>query len=116
MIKHNEIELDKKRQEEEKRQKFASFLEEKYGARPPLEGNTYLSNLAVNLYMVLDGTERSMMMSVLNSAAGQKLLSTLDKLPKDESLLRHFRHELDAEYFDLQRSVQIRQQQNLNTK
>lgn len=116
VLKHNEIELEKKRQEEELRQKFASFLEEKYGARPPLEGNTYLSNLAVNLYMVLDGTERSMMMSVLNSASGHNLLSTLDRLPKDESLLRNFRHELDSEYFTLQRNVQQRQQQQMNTK
>ena len=100
IIKHNEIELSKKRAEEAARKKFAAFLEDKFGARPPLEGNTYLNNLLINLYMVLDGTERSMMMSVLNSGHGVELVQAVDRTPKDENLLRNFRRELDAQYVE----------------
>ena len=98
IVKHNEIELSKKRAEEAIRKKFAAFLEDKFGARPPLEGNTYLNNLIINLYMVLDGTERSMMQAVLNSNQGLALVQAIDRAPKDENLLRNFRHELDEQY------------------
>lgn len=100
VLKHNEIELGKKREEEALRKRFAAFLEDKFGARPPLEGNTYLNNLLINLYMVLDGTERSMMMSVLNSGHGIELVQAVDRTPKDENLLRNFRRELDAQYVE----------------
>ncbi len=106
IFKHNEIELGKKRKEEKARQTFAAFLEEKYGARPPLEGNTFLKNLVINLYMVLDATERSMMMAVLNSNHGEGLLQAIDRAPRDESLLRNVRRELDAHYMQYHNTLQ----------
>ncbi len=106
VLKHNEIELGKKREEEATRKKFAAFIEEKFANRPPLEGNTYLNNLLINLYMVLDGTERSMMMSVLNSGRGDDLVIALDRTPKDENLLRNFRRELDGQYIEYHNSIE----------
>lgn len=106
VVKHNEIELGKHREEEALRQKFAAFLADKYGDRPPLEGNTYLNNLVINLFMVLDNTERHMMMSVLKSKGGLSLLQAIDKAPKDDSLLRNIRRELDSHYQEYQKSLQ----------
>lgn len=106
VIKHNEIELGKHREEEALRQKFAAYLTDKYGDRPPLEGNTYLKNLVINLFMVLDNTERSMMLSVLKSKGGLSLLQAIDKAPKDDSLLRNIRRELDLHYQEYQKSLQ----------
>jgi len=113
--KHNEIELGKKRQQEAIRKKFAAFLEDKFGSRPPLAGNVFLNNLVINLYMVLDSTERSMMMSVLNSRAGDILLQSIDRAPKDDSLLRTVRRELENEYLQLQQSLQRNDYQNVNS-
>lgn len=115
ILKHNEIELGKKREEEGVRKKFAAFLEEKYGARPPLEGNAYLNNLLVNLYMVLDATERSMMMSVLNGRNGDELIKAIDRAPKDENLLRNVRREIDLEYMKLREMMQRSSFENINT-
>ena len=115
VARHNEIELGKKRQEEEVRRKFTAFLEDKYGSRPPLEGNAYLTSLVVNLYMVLDMTERQMMMALLNGRNGQELLKTIDRAPKDENLLRNFRRELDSQYMDYQRGMETAQRQNSNS-
>lgn len=106
VVKHNEIELGKHREEEALRQKFAAFLADKYGDRPPLEVNTYLNNLVINLFMVLDNTERHMMMSVLKSKGGLSLLQAIDKTPKDDSLLRNIRRELDSHYQEYQKSLQ----------
>ena len=106
VVKHNEIELGKHREEEALRQKFAAFLADKYGDRPPLDGNTYLNNLVINLFMVLDNTERHMMMSVLKSKGGLSLLQAIDKAPKDDSLLRNIRRELDSHYQEYQKSLQ----------
>ena len=114
-LKHNEIELGKKREEEGVRKKFAAFLEEKYGARPPLEGNAYLNNLLVNLYMVLDATERSMMMSILNGRNGEELIKAVDRAPKDENLLRNVRREIDLEYMKLREMMQRSSYENINT-
>ena len=58
-----------------------------------MEGNTYLKNLVINLFMVLDNTERSMMLSVLKSKGGL-------------SLLRNIRRELDLHYQEYQKSLQ----------
>lgn len=96
--KYNEIELGKKREEEAKRQEFATFLADKFGSRPPLDGNVYLNNLVINLYMVLDATERSMMKSVLNGRGGEAFLKAIEKAPKNEELLRNVRYELDDYY------------------
>lgn len=115
ILKHNEIELGKKREEEGVRKKFAAFLEEKYGARPPLEGNAYLNNLLVNLYMVLDATERSMMMSILNGRNGEELIKAIDRAPKDENLLRNVRREIDLEYMKLREMMQRSSYENVNT-
>lgn len=114
ILKYNEIELGKKREEEAVRRKFASFLEDKFGSRPPLDGNTFLNNLIINLYMVLDATERSMMMSVLSGRGGDKLIESIDRTPKDENLLRNFRRELDDHFKEHQLTVQREQQQNAN--
>ena len=114
-MKHNEIELGKKRQEEVTRKKFAAFLGEKFGSRPPLDGNAYLNNLIINLFMVLDTTERNMMMSILNGRNGDMLISALDRIPKDEHLLRNFRRELDSHYLEYQQEIQRMQNQNINT-
>lgn len=120
VVKHNEIELDKRRQDEMLRKKFSDFLEDKFGSTPPLEGNSFLKNLIINLYMVLDATERNMMMSILNSRKGNVLVEAIDRAPKDESLLRNVRRELDAEYpeykQELQRVQYQRQNQNTNAK
>lgn len=115
ILKHNEIELGKKREEEGVRKKFATFLEEKYGARPPLEGNAYLNNLLINLYMVLDATERSMMMSVLNGRNGDELIKAIDRAPKDENLLRNVRREIDLEYMKIREMMQRSSYENVNT-
>jgi len=104
--KHNEIELGKKREEEAVRQEFAGFLSEKYGDRPPLAGNMYLNNLMINIYMVLDATERQMMKSILNSRGGDELLKAVDRTPKDDSLLRNVRRELDSQYRNYQKMLQ----------
>lgn len=114
VMKHNEIELGKKRQEEAVRKKFAAFLEDKYGARPPLAGNAFLNNLVINLYMVLDSTERQIMQTILNGRNGDVLLISIDRMPKDQSLLRNVRRELDEEFLAYQRQVQEMQKQNIN--
>lgn len=113
IIKHNEIELSKKRAEEAARKKFAAFLEDKFGARPPLEGNTFLNNLIINLYMVLDGTERSMMQAVLNSNQGLALVQAIERAPKDENLLHNFRHELDEQYMIYHHTIERGNNQNI---
>jgi hypothetical protein len=114
ILKHNEIELGKKREEEGVRKKFAAFLEEKYGARPPLEGNTYLNNLLINIYMVLDATERSMMMTILNGRNGDELIKAVDSTPKDENLLRNIRREIDDQYMQSRQMMQRTMGDNVN--
>ena len=114
IVKHNEIELGKRRQEEIVRKKFSEFLEDKFGSRPPLAGNAFLKNLIINIYMVLDATERNMMMTLLNSRKGDVLVEAIEKAPKDESLLRNVRRELDTQYAEYQQSVQKVQYQNMN--
>ena len=111
VLKHNEIELGKKREEEAKRQKFAAVLADKYGSKPPLEGNVYLNNLIVNLFMVMDATERNMMMSVLKGRKGDELISAIDRAPKDENLLRNVRRELYDRYAEHEKTMQ--QTQNM---
>ena len=106
VVKHNEIELGKHREEEALRQKFSAFLTDKFGSRPPLDGNTYLNNLVINLFMVLDNTERNMMLTVLKSRSGDSLLQAIDHAPKDDSLLRNIRHELDLHYQEYQQTLQ----------
>ncbi len=114
IMKHNEIELGKKREQEALRKKFAEFLEDKYGNRPPLEGNTFLNNLIINLYMVMDATERNMMMTVLNGRNGDALIQAIERAPKDESLLRSVRRELDEKFQEHQLIMQRTQRQNEN--
>ena len=114
ILKYNEIELGKKRKEEGVRKKFMAFLEDKFGSRPPLDGNTFMKNLIVNLYMVLDSTERSMMMAVLNGRNGDRLIEAIARTPKDEDLLRNFRRELDDQFKEYQLTMQREQQQNAN--
>ncbi|MBO6290509.1 MAG: hypothetical protein J6N45_09370 [Alphaproteobacteria bacterium] len=94
----NTLKVDHKRAEEGLRQKFIEFLEDKFGSRPPLEGNTALKNLIVNLFMALDATERNMMNAVLNGKRGMSLIKAIDKAPKDESLLRNVRRELEDHF------------------
>lgn len=115
LSKHNEIELGKKRKEEGIRKNFAAFLEDKFGSRPPLEGNAFLNNLVINLFMVLDNTERNMMMSLLSGRNGDALLNAIDKAPKDDSLLRNIRREIDSQYRDYVQTMQREQNQNINT-
>lgn len=114
IVKHNEIELGKKREQEAIRKKFAGFLEDKYGGRPPLEGNIFLKNLIINLYMVMDATERNMMMAVLNGRNGDALIQAIERAPKDESLLRNIRRELDEKFKEHQLMMQRTQRQNEN--
>ena len=115
IIKHNEIELGKKREQEEIRKKFAAFLEDKFGLRPPLEGNVFLRNLIINLYMVMDATERSMMLSVLNGRNADALIQSIERAPKDESLLRNIRRELDEAFLEHQKNMQKAQTLRTNT-
>lgn len=115
VLKHNEIELGKKRQEEAVRKQFAGFIEDKYGANPPLSGNMFLKNLVINLYMVLDNTERHNMMTLLNGRGGKALIEAISRAPKDESLLRNFRRELDEQYRVYATEMQ-RQNTNVNTR
>jgi hypothetical protein len=115
ILKYNEIELGKKREEEGVRKKFAALLEDKYGSRPPLEGNTFLKNLIINLYMVLDATERSMMSAILNGRNGDRLIEAIERAPKDESLLRNFRRELDEQFKQHQLEIKRSQNQYINT-
>lgn len=114
IMKHNEIELGKKREQEALRKKFSEFLEDKFGSRPPLEGNMFLKNLIINLYMVLDATERNMMMTVLKGRNGDALIQAIERSPKDESLLRNIRRELDEKFQEHQLLLQRAQRQNEN--
>ena len=116
VLKHNEIELGKKREEEEKRQKFAAFLADKFGSRPPLEGNVYLNNLIINLYMVLDQSERIMMMTVLNGRNGDALIEAIERAPKDENLLRNVRRELYERHSEHEKNMQQVRENNLKTR
>jgi hypothetical protein len=116
MLKHNEIELSKKRAEEEKRQQFSAFLDEKFGARPPLEGNVYLHNLLVNLFMVMDTTERNMLMNVLKGKNADSLIKAVDRAPKDENLLRNVRHELYEQYNEQEKIIQITRENQSNIR
>lgn len=114
IVKHNEIELGKRRQEEMVRKKFSEFLEDKFGSKPPLEGNVFLKNLIINIYMVLDATERNMMMTLLNGSKAEVLIEAIERAPKDESLLRNIRRELDSQYMEYQQTFQRNQNQNIN--
>ena len=114
MLKHNEIELGKKREEEEKRQKFAEFLDEKYRARPPMQGNVYLRNLLINLFMVMDATERNMMMNVLRGNGGDALVAAIERAPKDENLLRNVRSELYEKHAEHEKSLQSARENSLS--
>jgi hypothetical protein len=114
--KYNEIELDRKREELAVRKKFSEFLADKYGQRPPLAGNAYLNNLVINLYMVLDATERQMMMSVLNGKGGNEFILAIDRAPKDDSLLRNIRRELDSSYKEYQEVLQNVNEARSNTR
>lgn len=106
VVKHNEIELGKRREDEALRQRFAGFLTDRYGDKPPLTGNTYLNNLVINLFMVLDATERNMMLSVLNGRGGTSFLEAINRAPKDEALLRNVRYELDMHFKEYQQELQ----------
>ena len=79
-----------------------------------MEGNAFLKNLIINIYMVLDATERNMMMTLLNSGKGELLIDAIERAPKDESLLRNIRHELDYQYAEHQKDLQKPQYQNMN--
>jgi len=114
IAKHNEIELGKRRQEEILRKNFAEFLESKFGSFPPLSGNAFLKNLITNIYMVLDATERNMMMTVLKGSKGNVLIEAIDRAPKDESLLSNIRRELDSAYSEHQETLQKAQNQKMN--
>ncbi len=116
VLKHNEIELGKKREEEAKRQKFSAFLDEKFGSRPPLEGNVYLHNLLVNLFMVMDATERNMMMAVLSGRGGDGLVEAIERAPKDENLLRNVRKELYARYSEHEKTLLNSRELSENTR
>ena len=56
--------------------------------------------------MVLDNSERHMMMSVLKGRGGDSLLQAIDRAPKDDSLLRNIRRELDLQYQEHQQVLQ----------
>lgn len=103
----NTLKVNHKREEEGLRQKFIGFLEDKFGSKPPLEGNTALKNLIVNLFMALDATERNMMNAVLNGKRGMSLIKAIDKAPKDESLLRNVRRELEDHFEQHKRDIKI---------
>lgn len=103
----NTLKVNHKRDEEGLRQKFIEFLEDKFGSRPPLEGNTALKNLIINLFMALDATERNMMNAVLNGKRGLSLIKAIDRAPKDESLLRNVRRELEDHFEKHKRDIKI---------
>ncbi len=103
----NTLKVNHKCEEEGLRQKFIEFLEDKFGSRPPLEGNTALKNLIVNLFMALDATERNMMNAVLNGKRSMSLIKAIDKTPKDESLLRNVRRKLEDHFEQHKRNIKI---------
>jgi hypothetical protein len=74
----------------------------------------FLKNLIINLFMVLDMTERSMMMAVLNGRNGDGLIAAIERAPKDETLLRNFRRELDDHFKEHQIELKRDQLQNSN--
>ena len=47
-----------------------------------------------------------MMLSVLKSKGGLSLLQAIDKAPKDDSLLRNIRYELDMHFKEYQQEIQ----------
>lgn len=116
VLKHNEIELSKKREEEGIRKKFTEFLEDKFSGKPPLDGNAYLKNIVINLFMVMDATERSMMMAVLSGKGAEAMLMAIERAPKDESLLRNVRQELYANYKKHENTLQSSRETNVNNR
>ena len=101
------LKVNHERDKEGLRQKLIGILDDKYGDKPPLEGNTYLKNLIVNLYMSLDTTEQNMMNTVLNGKQGISLIKKINSSPKDDSLLRNLRRELDDHFKQHQKDTQI---------
>ena len=66
--------------------------------------------------MVLDATERSMMQSVLNGNGGIEFLLSIERAPRDESLLRNIRRELDSAYRQNQQNIQNNIDSRIKTK
>ena len=65
--------------------------------------------------MVLDSTERQIMQTLRGGRNGNTLLEAIERMPKDQGLLRNVRRELDEEFLAYQRQVQEIQKQNTNT-
>ena len=110
----NTLKVNHKRDEEGLRQKFIEFLDDKFGSKPPLEGNTALKNLIVNIFMALDATERNMMNAVLSGKRGTSLIKAVDRAPKDESLLRNVRRELEDHFEKHKLDIKIARHQYEN--
>ena len=64
--------------------------------------------------MALDATERNMMNAVLNGKRGMSLIKAIGKSPKDESLLRNVRRELEDHFEQHKRDIKIARYQYEN--
>ena len=64
--------------------------------------------------MAFDATERNMMNAVLNDKRGMSLIKAIGKAPKDESLLRNVRRELEDHFEQHKRDIKIARYQYEN--
>ena len=79
----------KRRMEAPEVQEFIKLLEV-VGGDSPLDGKT--KNILINLFQVIDGSERSMLLSLMeNPKTLAAFLKALGKTPHDKDLLRNFR-------------------------
>ena len=100
--------LAKKREEDPEVQDFIKLLDV-VGGDSPLDGMT--KTLLSNLFQVLDASEQTMLIAVLENPMNLKsFLKQFEKTPHDQDLLKNFR----ALLYDVHNHVQI--QSNLRLK
>ena len=79
----------RRREEAPEVQEFIKLLDV-VGGDSPLDGMT--KNLLSNLFQVLDGSERSMLLSIMENPKNlESFLKSLGKTPHDKDLLKNFR-------------------------
>lgn len=89
----------KRRLENPEVQEFIKLLDV-VGGDSPLDGRT--KNILSNLFQVIDGSERSMLLSIIENPKNlESFLKSFAKTPHDKDLLRNFRALLYESYQEL---------------
>ena len=89
----------KRREEAPEVQEFIKLLDA-VGGDSPLDGKT--KNILSNLFQVLDGSERSMLLSIIENPKNlESFLKSFGKTPHDKDLLANFRALLYESYQEL---------------